>query len=677
MKLNNKFFIGAVVAFAASIGFSSCTDNIAFGNSFLEKAPGSTATEDTVFNNPEYTRQFLAGIYTLQYYGLPWRSSNDAPQSANYFNGQVEALSDCFHLPFSGCTIWTQYYQGSYNASAASTVGGVYGFRKENVWVLVHRAYELIENINRVPNMDQDEKNRLVAESKCLIASAYFNMFRHYGGLPLVTGTYSYTAGDTYTVPRATVEKTVNYMVSLLDDAAKTSSLPWAYNSNDASSETGHWTKAGAMALKCKILQFAASPLFNSDKGYYGNTTDAEKDNLVWYGGYDRSRWTACKNACKDFFDALAANGTYKLVQPTANTQEAYRYAYRSAYWDQGSPEILHSVRVSNSQKDSKYQWLYLRGNDRLAYCLTEEYAEMFPWADGKPFDFNAAKSAGKLDQMFVKGDTVKNQQMLQHRTYTRDPRLYETADVNGALQVVNDANGNTSGANYEIWVGGTQAGTGLKTGTGCYATGYRINKYVVGDIMYSSSHYPQWDVLRLSDIYLVYAEALLQSDDDNVDAIKYVDDVRSRVGLKGLVQCNPTKDLTTNKANLLDEIMRERACELGFEDTRYFDMVRYKRADLFSKTLHGLRIYRLVKNANTGVWERSETQWYNGDRISAKQGTTSYYEPSHFDYEVFEIQNGARTWWKDKGYDNKWLLQPFPSTEINKGYGLIQNPGW
>ena len=145
MKLNNKFFIGAVVAFAASIGFSSCTDNIAFGNAFLEKAPGSTATEDTVFNNPEYTRQFLAGIYTLQYYGLPWRSSNDAPQSANYFNGQVEALSDCFHLPFSGCTIWTQYYQGSYNASAASTVGGVYGFRKENVWVLVHRAYELIE----------------------------------------------------------------------------------------------------------------------------------------------------------------------------------------------------------------------------------------------------------------------------------------------------------------------------------------------------------------------------------------------------------------------------------------------------------------------------------------------------------------------------------------------------
>ena len=191
---------------------------------------------------------------------------------------------------------------------------------------------------------------------------------------------------------------------------------------------------------------------------------------------------------------------------------------------------------------------------------------------------------------------------------------------------------------------------------------------------MYTSLHYPQWDVLRLSDIYLTYAEALLQSDDNYTDALKYVDAVRARVGLKGLAECNPTKNLTSNKANLLEEILRERACELGFEDTRYFDMVRYKRSDLFEKKLHGLRIYRLMKNSS-GQWERSATQWYNGDRKTAKQGQPSYYEPSHFDYERFVITNGAREWWN--GYDKKWFLQPFPTTEVNKGYGLIQNPGW
>ena len=35
--------------------FSACTDKIAFGNSFLEKAPGGSVTKDTVFNSAVYT----------------------------------------------------------------------------------------------------------------------------------------------------------------------------------------------------------------------------------------------------------------------------------------------------------------------------------------------------------------------------------------------------------------------------------------------------------------------------------------------------------------------------------------------------------------------------------------------------------------------------------------------
>lgn len=66
--------------------------------------------------------------------------------------------------------------------------------------------------------------------------------------------------------------------------------------------------------------------------------------------------------------------------------------------------------------------------------------------------------------------------------------------------------------------------------------------------------------------------------------AIDQVDIVRARVGLGGLAKCNPTKNLTTDKNALLEEILRERACELGLEDVRFFDMIRYKRADLFQK---------------------------------------------------------------------------------------------
>ncbi len=54
--------------------------------------------------------------------------------------------------------------------------------------------------------------------------------------------------------------------------------------------------------------------------------------------------------------------------------------------------------------------------------------------------------------------------------------------------------------------------------------------------------------------------------------------------------------------------------------------------------------------------------------------------EPSMFSYLKFQIQNPARHLWNYSPDDleaKKWLLMPFPLSEINKGYGLVQNPGW
>mgnify|MGYP007045044335 CR=1 FL=1 len=51
-----------------TITMASCTEQINFGNSFLEKAPGGDVPADTVFNSAEYTQQFLTSVYALQYY---------------------------------------------------------------------------------------------------------------------------------------------------------------------------------------------------------------------------------------------------------------------------------------------------------------------------------------------------------------------------------------------------------------------------------------------------------------------------------------------------------------------------------------------------------------------------------------------------------------------------------
>lgn len=684
MKALYKAIIGLAMA-VVGFGVSSCTDPLRFGNDFLEKAPGGTVTADTVFSNAEYTRQFLAGIYSKQYYALPTNSTNDPPQCRNYWKGMVDALSDTFQLFFSNTIVGNMYYTGALTSTTDSrNNGNIYPFMNEFIWENVRNCYLLLERIDGVPGLGDDERERMKDEARCLLASTYFITFRFYGGLPLVYGTFS---GDetSYEYPRATVEETVNFMVDILDTVIEGNNLPWGYpGTSDAASETGRWTLGAAMALKCKILQFAASPLFNAEEPYFEGTYTLENPLVAWYGNYDESRWIRFKDACEDFIERNAQEGEiYHMVVPAGNTQEDYRYAFRSSYLLQGSPEVIMGIRVSKSANGNDYGWFNLRTNERFSYCPTQEYVEMFPWADGRPFDWDETEAAGELDHMFIKGEKVEGEQMLQNIVYTRDPRLYETVAVNGARQTINWGDGRTSGANYELWVGGTTAGMQPINQTSHYGTGYRFLKYYAGDAF--QRRFPQWVWLCLSELYLGYAEACAQTG-DLPTAVEYIDKVRARVGLGGIVECNPPdKDLLTDKDALIEEILRERACEFAFNDSRYFDMIRYKRADLFERTLHRLLIYRLDENG-----ERTETQWYNVRADYTDPSDPNYYEPSRFEYEKQPITVLARYWWNENpgseagdvdpevgNFDPKWYLQPFPITEVNKGYGLIQNVGW
>jgi len=68
---------------------------------------------------------------------------------------------------------------------------------------------------------------------------------------------------------------------------------------------------------------------------------------------------------------------------------------------------------------------------------------------------------------------------------------------------------------------------------------------------------------------------------------------------------------------------------------------------------------------------------WWDSDRKNINDANNPrFYEPTDFEFEKFEITNGARIWWT-QGFDPKYYFQAFPITEVNKGYGLDQNPGW
>lgn len=695
--MKTKYIAFAVVLAGFAAFSTSCTDEIKFGNSFLEKAPSGKVTIDTVFNNAEYTRQYLTSIYATQYYGLTMTNRLSFPYPTDPYVGLSDALTDTYQDHF-GTTALNYYYNGTLNATnTGSNRGNIFRLDKSNIWEAVRACNIFMANIGRTPDMEQGEKNELVAEAKCLLAARYFDVFRFYGGVPIITEPF--TGSDaTYSIKRNSVEECVDFMVKNLDEAIPL--LPWTV---DVNTQSGRWTQAGAMALKCKILQFAASPLFNSDQPYNTNTAaSAEEQKAWWYGNYDKNRWVKCAQACKELLDAIAANGTYHLVEATTKDPSTgnvrlsdYRLAYRKGYFQPESPEVLHSVRVESTDafKSSTYTWhqygpgsssMGTTGNGRM-FSPTWEYVAMFPWADGRNFDYSKLSDTEKDEMFTIPNDTKDNKgNRVPGSILTRDPRLYENVIVNGVQSSLGWEDGNMSGEAYELWSGGSDVGTGVQLQSGGFATGFGNNKYFLGqDALRKAVH---WGAIRLSDIYLTYAEALLQAYDDNTGALQWIDKVRARVGLKGLAESNPDENLTTNKDKLLDEILRERACELSIEQSRWFDLIRYKLGDkILAKKLHRLIIHRLVdesKNAeDKSNWMDDTASGFGGDvRWRANTGNNAtgvnhVQRPSRFGYEVGEITTNSRVWWS--GFDSKWYLQPFPQTEINKGFGLVQNPGW
>ena len=98
-----------------------------------------------------------------------------------------------------------------------------------------------------------------------------------------------------------------------------------------------------------------------------------------------------------------------------------------------------------------------------------------------------------------------------------------------------------------------------------------------------------------------------------------------------------------------LDAILDERAREFCFEEVRWFDIAFWKREDIMRKSLYGIQI-----TLKSGSFE-------SGDLV------LNYSDPTPMD---------QKRYWQDN-FSPKWYLSALPSDEINKGYGLVQNPGW
>ena len=575
----------------------SCYD-LRFGDAFLGEHPESSgATLDTMFSSTANADKVLTKAYSYLPYGLPTGKDNGHAYDKLGLN-ILESISDLNYSrrnnPSDGPV--NLYYNGTYGSNIGSDYRGTeaYRFGEENEYSAIRYAWIYIENADRIPDISSVDRQRKVAEAKMVIAIAYSELLRYMGGVPLLK--HAVDPNEEMYFPRATFAETVDYIVQLLDEAA-----PYLNWKNDGT-DNGRMTSAGALGLKLRILLWAASPTFNSDTPWH-----PEADEYTCYGNYDVERWKRAMDAGEAFFTELDANGRYQLTQASEATHKGYRAAFRSAYYDRGGTEVLISTRrgynsdiLDNFLTEAKYSG------------PTLNYVNMFSWDDGTDFpeDFDWENPSR---QPFYDADGNP----------TREPRLYETCAVPG-----------------DTWRDGSVAPVYTNHPSYTVGTGFFQMKFILNQDSDREGKPVQWPYLRLPEVMLSYAEAINEyNGGPDATAYEQINAVRNRVGL-------PDLQAGLDQTEFREALIRERALELGYEEVRWFDLVRWGRSEDFTKRLYGLQV--------TGVG-----------------GTTT----NPVSYTFIRTELATRNW--ATYWDTKWYLAAFPQTEVDKDYGIVQNPGW
>ena len=406
------------------------------------------------------------------------------------------------------------------------------------------------------------------------------------------------------------------------------------------------------------MLLYAASPLFNANQPYaepqqpvlgnIGKIAEESVRKVAWYGNYDAQRWNRVVTACEEFITENANNGNpYKLVEATEKTAEGYGKAFGACYADRYNGEILIATGRSKRTYGDTYHAYYFgistdfNGANAQGYgggCVTLNYVDKFPFSNGEPAPYaewiRTHNSAGTVtDNPFS----------------NRDPRLYQSVMVPG---------GPFRDRVAQMWEGGGSEDL-VNYAKDRAATGFCNRKYLWDYNRATFYDKPMnYSYMRLAEVYLAYAEALNETGRKD-EACKWLDKPRTRVGLPSMTdellhRLHRDKVLPSypecalaGDAELREEILDERAREFAFEEIRWFDIVRWKRADIFRQTLYGIRVTIL-------------------------DGTDS----SNFRFNFSEPVPETDRAWKNS-FDPKWYLSAFPSNEVNKGYGLTQNAGW
>jgi hypothetical protein len=614
---------------------------------YLDVTPDNVGTIDYAFRNRNEAENYLFSCYaTLQQLVYPQNNPGFTTSSEIIFPND---LTDFQGIDPTGFNL-IRGNQSSNNPGLNywdGANGGQATFRA------IRRCNTMLENIDKPVDLSADEKKRWIAEVKFLKAYYHFILFRLYGAIPITDKNLAINSStEEVKVKRDPADSVVNYMVRLLDQAAP--DLPVIIQNQ--AKELGRITKPIALAVKAQILATAASPLFNGNPDYIGIKNKDGK--ALFSSSYDPAKWDRAAAATLDAITICEANGNslHKFIAPAnvGTLSDSLRTVLD-----------LQTAITEKWEVNTELIWALNPTFPGQTYCgprLTSKAAanpsfqgtfavpiseqELFYTHNGVPINEDKTwdyanrydKRTGDDANRFYIGngyETVKAH-------FDREPRFYADLGFDGGIWFGNGLVNQES--LYYIQARGSGAFAGPTDNIRINITGYwpkkLVNYLTVYDDGYTIADF-RLPMIRLAGLYLLYAEALNEQGKSYAQVVPYLDKVRTRAGLPGVVQAwstyskNPSK--YTTKDGLRQIIHQESRIELAFECQPGWDLRRWKELQsVLSKPLQGWNIF--------------------------ESSSVNYYRPRTLITPVFNVRN---------------YLWPITDNDLIVNGNLVQNLNW
>ena len=584
-----------------TISLASCSD-------YLDVVPDNVATIEYAFRSRNEAEKYLFSCYSYRpeigSVDLDPAMASDETFKRYGINGAGQVWQN---------TLIARGFQ-SLTSPILNTWDGENG--SESAWRGIRECNIFLENIDLVPDLTETEKKRWIGEVKFLKAYYHFYLLKCYGPIPIVDENLPiYSKPQEVQIYREPVDEVFAYIVALLTESIEY--LPNAVEVIEGT-EAGRIDKLIALGVKAKVLTFAASPLFNGNTAYASMVDN--KGVQLFPQQYDESKWLLAAEACKEAIDECHAQGKslYDLVDPLvldADPVFQLQTTYRQAITHRWNQELIWgNTRYNNNFLARSTTARIIRmenvNNAMTEYAPTLQFVEKYYSDNGVPIDEDIMwrSESWYQDRYKVRAEPAQEDEgkRIEEGKYTvnlhfnREPRFYASIGFDKGIYYgsgyyqFNDSQRNVKYADF--LKGG---GSGFQGGSGYSISGYSVKKLhsfknAQTSTSISTEYFP-FPILRLADLYLLYAETLNETSGPSDEVYHYIDLVRSRAGLTGVKESWSNYSINPNKPNTKEGlraiIHQERAIELAFEGKRFWDIRRWKEIGVMNNQPKGWNV--------------------------------------------------------------------------------------